>query len=296
MCNSGNPFPFSLRGCNTFIDNNNQHNSSVYIYYANSGSAVTLSEGNYCIGIANNNGKVLGLKTITYHSVASCGSQITENMNNEANDLSFTAPEFLCYPHDVSLSGLIEESGNYRIASNFNDVYGNVASNNKYQFAKGTLSNTASNAANLDEAYNAINASSNFTTNEQLWLTYYYNLYKKEYTVAEGNLANITPQNTEEGNLQKLETIQLQMLKSKTAPSNISATQRTALATIAANANSNSGAMAHDVLNQASGAHSYRFKPTQEPKAMPTTAIAANNTLQLFPNPAKDVLGVNITN
>jgi len=149
----------------------------------------------------------------------------------------------------------------------------------------------------INTIYNYVISLGKLTGNDLGWFNYYFNFAKANYQTALNNLQGISYSNENEKNLIKLETIKTTMAAQNILPRQLNASAISELKSIAA-AQVTCSPMAYDLLKLAIDGYDYPFQPivlkTIEPSKSVKSLLAS--TLKVWPNPATDVLQLELIN
>ncbi|NNC94986.1 MAG: T9SS type A sorting domain-containing protein, partial [Chitinophagales bacterium] len=284
---------FSTGGRNTFISNNVPNGtpdieSNVYL----------LNEaGNFGINLlvlVNS----LGPKN-EYHSTASCGHQIENNLQgitpNPGQEI--TAVE-RCDPYvNSTVPAKLVYNGDVILNSDFVERLEEIAYDDRLDLLIDLLSilSDNQNTQEMDLLLSSVMSSSLLNAQDFKWFEFYYYKSIQDYVQAKALLNYVPIRNKDEVNLQLIETILLDMAISGNDFHLLNAYRKMQL-TMIDNERGKYASLARDVLNLAIGGHSYIFEDLEKAKEFEIEdsdllALIGGN-LEVFPNPFEDEVSI----
>jgi hypothetical protein len=282
----------SLPGRNTFVSNN-----------APNGSIDVVSHNDCQVDLYNNYGifnlgaNVNVVDDFQMNSTASCANQITEFTNNTYNLYQEASLYSECKPMNFSEIAVIEaQKSQPSLSNNYKQAFANWPEKDRLKKLNGvfkTLYNSK-NYSGFTAVYNTAKNSNNLSSQETLWLNYFYNFVQKNYSMALQNLSAISSnvdENLEE--LVKLEKIKTTMLLNKTSPRDFDAATLKTLNQIF-EAKGEGSKLANDYLKLAIDGHDYPFR-TYEPTNFTYTGkvkTLQQSTASVWPNPAENEITI----
>jgi len=144
------------------------------------------------------------------------------------------------------------------------------------------------NTAEMATLYNAINASTVLTANEQLWLTYQYSTLTGNYNAAAAALVAYQAQTPDQADLKSIETIRTQLLVDGRTGLQLTAGEISILKAID-DARRVNAAIARDLVHTGISHHDYFFESLKVEPADESILDASDlndNFVNVYPNPS----------
>lgn len=271
-------------------------NSFISNYLAPFGSALDVRSDNATLLVQGNSANlvtnfpnVLVNTSCNTTSNTACGNQIGNNEDGGRGAGLLT--QMLMFQQ------IIEETypmtlnfDEYVLNSNYMTEVEAVTAENRMEYVLSMIDILAENAnrAEMDALYNAVNASTVLTANEQAWVTYHYSVLTGNYTAAAAALVAYQAQTPDEADLKSIETIRTQLLVDGRTGLQLTDNEITILKGID-DARRTNAAIARDLVHTGISNHDYFFESLKVEPADNSIIDGTDlndNFVNVYPNPA----------